>query len=417
MFRGLLVSACAILAFARAADAQDASALFASGERAFAAGDYGEALRLFTAARDAGSSGPGSYYNIGVCQYRLRDYAAAEATFAALAAEFPAMRELAEYNRGLALRATGNFDDARVAFERARSSADDKIAALANAQLGEVGVPRVVDDARWSGYFGGGVGYDDNVALLDETLLPRSEASSSLAEVLGVLTRDFGARPLVFDASAYAVHYPDVGNFDQTAVRLSLAAQLRFAEWRLDVGPTLGRSTLDGDGYEEVVGADARLRRRFGTGFEFETRAFYDAADAADTRFAYLDGSRSQLRLAIQHFGVARIRGGYDVERNDRADPGVSPSRERWSFLYQRPLLQMWRADVALAHRTSRYGEASVPREERLLELSLAARRDVGANWTLGVEYRSFDNDSTDDEFSYDGQRVSLGFSRDFYGD
>jgi hypothetical protein len=47
----------------------------------------------------------------------------------------------------------------------------------------------------------------------------------------------------------------------------------------------------------------------------------------------------------------------------------------------------------------------------------LAARRDVGPDWTLGVEYRSFDNDSTIPEFSYDGQRISLGFSRSFYGD
>jgi tetratricopeptide (TPR) repeat protein len=418
IFRALLIAAaCIILPFAGPANGQDASALFSAGERAFAGADYDEALRLFMAARDAGSSGPSSYYNIGVCQYRLGDYAAAEATFAALAAEFPAMRELAEYNRGLALRAAGNVDDARVAFERARSSADDKIVSLASAQLGEIGVPLRADAARWTGYLGGGVGYDDNVALLDETLLPNREASSSLAEILGVLTRDFGATPLLFDASAYAVHYPEVGDFDQTAVRLSLAAQLRLADWTLVVGPTLGRSTLNGEGYEELVGADMRLRRRLGARFEFEARAFYDAADAASARFGYLDGSRSRLRLAIQHFATARIRGGYDVERNDRADPGVSPSRERWFFVYQRAVSQAWRADVGFAHRTSRYAEAGVPREERLLELTLAARREVGRNWTLGVEYRSFDNDSTVDEFSYDGQRVSLGFSRSFYND
>jgi hypothetical protein len=317
----------------------------------------------------------------------------------------------------LALRAAGNVDGARVAFERARSSSDDKIVALANVQLRELGVPLVAANARWTGYFGGGVGYDDNVALLDETLFPSSEASSSLAEVLGVLTRDFGAKPLVFDASAYAVHYPDVGSFDQTAVRLSLAGRLRLGRWNVFVGPTLGRSTLDGDGYEELAGADVRLRRRFGTGLELEARALYDAADAADTRFAYLEGSRSQLRLAIQHVGTARIRGGYDFERNDRADPGVSPTRERWSFVYQRPLARAWRADLALAHRTSRYGDASVPRNERLLELTLAARRELAGDWTLGVEYRAFDNESTVEDFSYDGQRVTLGFSRSFYGD
>jgi hypothetical protein len=404
------------MAFARAAAGADASALFAEGERAFASGQYDEALRLFSAARDAGVAGPSSYYNIGVCQYRLGDYAGAEETFAALAVDFPAMRELAEYNRGLALRADGNVADARIAFARAQSSTDEKIAALANAQLAELGAARIVDEPRWSGYFASGFGYDDNVALIDERVLPSSEASSPLVEVLGVLSRDFGSKPLRFDASGYAVSYPEVRDFDQTAVRVSLVADKRLGQWRLVVGPTVGRSTFDGDGFEELVGADARLRRGFGSGFVFEARAIYDDADAGASRFAYLEGARRLLRLSVEHSGAARVRVGYDAEDSDRADPGVSASRDRWSFVYQRPLSRTWSVDAALAHRTSRYDEASMPREERLLELSLAVRRELGSAWTLGVEYQAFDNDSTAAEFAYDGQRAVLGFSRSFYG-
>jgi tetratricopeptide (TPR) repeat protein len=410
-----LVIACMALAFARAAGAADASALFADGERAFAAGEYQEALRMFTAAREAGSTGPSSHYNIGVCQYRLGDYEAAEATFAELAAQFPAMRELAEYNRGLALRSDGHYDDARVAFERARMSVDEKIVALANAQLVEIGATRVAEEPRWSGYFSGGVGHDDNVALLNELLFTGTDVASPLAEVLGVLTHDFGARPLRFDASGYAVHYPVVGDFDQTALRLSLEARQQLGSWTLLVGPTLGRSTLNGDGYEELIGADLRLRRGFGTGFLFEARAVYDDASAADSRFAYLEGAHRQLRLSVQHTGAGRIRLGYDLEHEDRADPGVSPERERLAIVYQRRLSQTWSADASAVHRTSEYGETSVPREERLLELSLAARRLLGRDWTLGVEYQWFDNDSTVEDFSYDGQRFVLGFSRSFY--
>jgi tetratricopeptide (TPR) repeat protein len=416
MFRALaLVTACMIMAFARAAPAADASALFADGERAFAAGEYREALRLFTAARDAGSTGPSSYYNIGVCHYRLGNYGDAEKTFALLAAEFSAMRELAEYNRGLALRAEGNLDDAAVAFGRARASTDEKIVALANAQLAQIGATQVVEP-KWTGYFSGGLGHDDNVALLNELVLAGTNAASPLAEVLGVLTRDFGTRPLRFDASGYAVHYPDVGDFDQTALRLSLQAEQRLGEWTLLVGPTLGRSTLNGDGFEELIGADLRLRRGFGAGFVFEARAVYDDTSAADARFAYLDGSHSLLRLSVQHTGAARVRFGYDVEDEDRADPGVSPSRERLAVLYQPRLSAKWTADVALSHRTSRYSAASVPREERLAEFSFAARRVLSRDWILGLEYQWFDNDSTVDDFTYDGQRYALGFSKGFYG-
>ena len=416
MSRALLLIGVTFLAFARAAAGADASALFAEGERAFAVGEYEEALRLFEAARDSGSTGPSSYYNIGVCQYRLGDFAAAEATFATLAAEFPALRELAEYNRGLALRASGDTAAARVAFARAQSSTDDKIVALANAQLIEIGGARVVEEGRWTGYFAGGVGYDDNVALLDEQLLPSSDASSPLTEVIGLLSRDFGSRPLRLDLSGYAVSYPEVRDFDQTAVRLSLSAQKRLGAWTMIVGPALGRSTFDGDGFEELIGADLRLRRSFRGSVVFEARALYDDSEAGDPRFDYLEGSRRQVRLSLQHTGIARIRGGYQAERDDRADPGVSPSRERWSLVYQRPLAPMWSMAATVSQRTSRYSAASVPRKETLQEVSLAARREISRHWTLGAEYQWFDNDSTVSAYAYDGQRFVLGLSRNFNG-
>ena len=73
-------------------------------------------------------------------------------------------------------------------------------------------------------------------------------------------------------------------------------------------------------------------------------------------------------------------------------------------------------ADAAVAYRTSRYSAASVPRDEELLELTLVARRAVGRNWTVGFEYLWFENDSTVEDFAYDGQRFVLGLSRGFYG-
>jgi tetratricopeptide (TPR) repeat protein len=416
MFRRLLLTAaCMLVLFVRAGYGADASALFAEAEQAFAAGQYDEALRLFKAAREAGSTGPSSYYNIGVSEYLLRDYAAAEATFATLAAEYPAMRELAEYNRGLALRAAGTLTEARTAFARASASADAKIAALANAQLRALGVVVPADAPRWQGYFSADLGYDDNVALVDELVLTADQsASSPFVDALGVLSRDFGAVPLRFDATGYWVRYADADQFDQSAIRLALAAEQRIGAWALAVGPVIGRSVLDGDGFEDIVGADLRLRRSFSDRLSFETRIAYDDVEAGDARFTYLEGSRRQLRLAVQHTGAVRVRVGYDVERNNRADPGVSPSRQRWSVLVRRELAGDWTADALLSYRESRYREASVPREERLVEMSLAARRDLRMGWTLIAEYRWSDNDSTVPAFSYGGRRLTLGLGRGF---
>jgi tetratricopeptide (TPR) repeat protein len=401
--------------FACPAQGADASALFAEGERAFSAGEYREALQLFEAARDAGSAGAGTYYNIGVCEYRLRDYDAAEATFAALAAAFPALRELAEYNRGLALRADGRVPEARIAFVRASRSADDKIAALANTQLAELGRPPQSAEPSWGGYVSGGLGYDDNVALVDDLLLGIPGSSSSpLAEALGLLTRNFGVDRLRMDLSGYAVSYADAEQFDQSAIRVALAAERSLGSWTLTVGPTIGRSALDGDGFEEAVGADLRVRRSLGERLYFDARVVYDDIEAGDERFAYLEGSRRQLRVAVTHTGAARIRVGYDLESNRRLDPGVSPSRRRWSAAYQKTLSSAWTADTAVTYRDSNYDDASVPREERLLEASFAARRRLRVGWTVSAEYRWFDNDSTVPAFSYDGQRVTVGLARSF---
>ena len=416
MLRALLVAVLyMLLPFSPPAYAADGSALFAAGERAFAAGDYREALRQFTAALEAGSTGPSSYYNIGVCQYLLRDYAEAEQTFAKLGTEFSAMRELAEYNRGLALRAGGDLAGARVAFDRARSSADDKIAALAAAQLAELDARPVVPTPRWGGYVSGSLGYDGNVALIDELLLPSGQSPSSpLADVIGVLSRRLGSGGLRVDASGYLVRYTKAEEFDQSAVRLALVSERRLGTWTLAAAPTLGRTTLDSDGFEELIGVDLRLRRSFGSDFSFDARLVYDDVDAGDARFAYLAGSRRQLRLAVQHAGSGRVRFGYDLESSDRADPGVSASRERWWLSYLRPVSSVWTMSVGFAHRNSRYSEASVPREERLLELSFGARRELQIGWALSADYRWSDNDSSDDAFSYDGQRVALGLSRNF---
>ncbi len=252
------------------------------------------------------------------------------------------------------------------------------------------------------------------MALVDELVLTGGSASSPLVEALGVLTRDFGSVPLRIDASGYWVRYSAAAEFDQSALRLALVTEHELGAWTMAAGPTLARTTLDGDGFEDLIGIDLRLRRSFGEGLSFEARLIYDDADAGDARFAYLEGSRRQLRLAVQHRGTGRVRVGYDLESNDRADRGVSASRQRWSATYQWQLPAQWSADVGLMHRKSRYRDASLPREERLLVLSFGARRNLSVGWSLAADYRWSDNDSSVAAFSYDAQRVSLGLSRSF---
>jgi hypothetical protein len=81
---------------------------------------------------------------------------------------------------------------------------------------------------------------------------------------------------------------------------------------------------------------------------------------------------------------------------------------------YSRRLAGAWTGDARIAQRDSDYDDASVPREERLLEASFTARRELDSGWTLAAEYRLSDNDSTVPSFSYDASRVTLGLARSF---
>jgi tetratricopeptide (TPR) repeat protein len=190
-----------VLAFVPPAS-RAAESPFAAASEAFGRGDYRGAVALFEAAR-AGADGPSVPYNIAVCRYKLGEFATAEAEFADLGRRFPAMRAIAEYNRGLALLGLERPDDARAAFATARAEGDPKIVTLADQRLQELG-PRATagPNRRWQGLFELAAGDDDNVALVDDLTLPAGQSAASpftrAARVCGALVRRPAARDARF---------------------------------------------------------------------------------------------------------------------------------------------------------------------------------------------------------------------------
>ena len=143
---------CVLLTFARAVVAADASALFADGGAAL------RLPRLLTRALQSiygGARGPFGRpyidYNIGVADISLAPPRCGRSDLRGYVAEFPVSAR--KQHHGLALRAQGDPAEARVAFEWARGSGDDKIVALANAQLGSAGPARTAAGNPPSGWF------------------------------------------------------------------------------------------------------------------------------------------------------------------------------------------------------------------------------------------------------------------------
>jgi hypothetical protein len=389
-----------------------------SGKQAFVEGDYVAALNFFELARDEGLDGPAVHYNIAVSRFKLGHYDAAGQTFALIARRFPQMRGLAEYNLGLVASRLDDAAAARAHFLRAYelSPDDPTMRVLSSRRLREL-EPEVRTASRRSGAFGARAGNDDNVALLDDTGLPQgTSAESPMVEVFGAIRGPWnGLGGFGLDASAYWVKYFDADDFDQSEIRGGIFYDWRPNDWRIHFGIHASAGTLGGDSFDRKVGGGVRLVRSIGESAAIDVRYSYDDVADSNSQFAGIDGSRQQIDARYRWYRDGhRVQLRYQLEKNDRLDPGVSPDRNRIALDYRfQPEVGIgYEAGIDL--RNSDYDDLAIPRDEDLVTFRAALTYMLRSNWLLMLEYRGSDNDSTDDTFSYDRTQITLGAMKFF---
>lgn len=398
----------------------DPSALFAEASAAFAEGDYASAAARFDAAKAAGMGGPAVDYNRGVSYYRSGAYEEAERIFREIAAAYPEMRGLAEYNLGLALHKQARLVEARAAFERARVADDPAVAALADAMLAQTAAPERVappDRASWMGLFDFAVGYDDNVALVEESSLPAGVSTSSpMVEAYGFVRGWLGeAQAIRLDASLYTVRYGRAEAFDQDGLHLGVAYLWEAGGWQLHIGPHYAYSVLAGDAFERRLGASMTARYPVGESATMSFRYLHDDVGDLAAQYQFVKGSRDRLSVAFEQRGRrGTLELGYVHERNDRLSASVSPERHEVFAGYEHALGADWSLGVAGLLRTSRYETLPVSRDEDLSQVSVTATRDFSSGWRLFGQYRVAENSSNEDAFSYDRNRFVLSLNRLF---
>jgi tetratricopeptide (TPR) repeat protein len=417
VFRRLTVLAALLLLHAIALPAAaDPAGDWASGQQAFAAGDYESALVYFEMARDAGQDGVAVHYNIAVCQFKLARFDDAGTTFRYIADNFPKMRGLAEYNLGLIERRRGNAAAARQHFIRAwdLSGDDETLQTLAAAMLQELEPPERLD---WYGAVALRAGHDDNVALRDSLGLPAGvTAESSMADLFlsaGVNPPGFGG--LWFDGSVYAIAYPDADDFDQSEFRVGGLYAWRPGDWRFETSAHFVYGTLGGSGFEREIALGARAVRYVGDDSALDLHYRYDDIDEDDPLFAGIAGSRQRIDLRYRwyrdnHTVIVRL----GAESNDRLDPGVSPSRARFQADYRYEPSDGWGFEAGFGFRASDYDDLEVARSEDLTTISAALTRRVADVWLFALQYQYSENDSNDPVFSYERNLVTLGVLRTF---
>lgn len=384
-----------------------------SGSQAFENGDYAAALVFFELARDKGLEGPAVHYNIAVSQFKLGRYDAAGRTFSLIVHQFPKMRGLAEYNLGLVARRLGDRNEARVHFLAAYALSPDNrtIRVLASRRLREL-EPDVRSAARWTGAFGVRAGNDDNIALRDEAGLPvGTTADSPMADVFATLQGPWNGRSgFRVDAGAYLVKYFNAEEFDQSEIRGGVFYDWRSNDWRVQFGIHASAGTLGGDAFDRKAGARARIVRYIARNAAMDLRYTYDDVTDADSLFAGIAGSRQQFEVRYRWYSNShRVQLRYQLETNDRLNPGVSPDRNRFAIDYRYQPEEGVGYEAGIDMRNSDYDELTTPREEDLFTFRAALTYTFRSNWQVVLEYRGSDNDSTDDTFSYDRTQITLG--------
>ncbi len=413
----LLILSCFLATPGWTQNQQDlANRAFAAGTAAYAEQDYLRALAYFQDARDAGIGGPAVHYNIAVCHYRLGDYPAADAEFSLIAEQFPAMRELAQYNLGLVAQRQGDIEAAQRYFRLAlENTDDDKLQRLAAAEL----TPEpVVEPGRWYSRLNARIGYDDNVVRLvsDDVPLPSGQSADSMStEFWGLVSGPLSQAPgFRFDGSVYAVRYQDASFYNQTYARAAGVYRWQWGDWLAEAGPQLSLSTLDGDGYEERVGAGVRVRRDLSSQTAFRVHFTHDEVSEGDARFAFVDGSRDWLEVSVDRRAAQnRMIFSYALESNDRG-AAIASTRHRLSLRYRYAVNALWTADLQGSFRSSRYDDLVQPRDEDLTELSVGVTRTLPQNWEV-TGFLAVSNNSTVEPFAYDRNRISIAINKSFY--
>ena len=252
---------------------------------------------------------------------------------------------------------------------------------------------------------------------LDSASLPAGlSADSNFVELNAYFGKPFAGDRLRFDANVYRVAYADAGEFDQLSVYVGTRVRWHTGAWSGSAGPFVNRSTLDGTGFEQEVGAALDARYALGeTGATLGFVATRGAIEELSDEFAYVDGTRTAAGVFfIQPLTAGFVRLDYRDERNDRAGPGVSPDRARYSLAWRRALRAGWTGEVGYEYRASDYAGLDVPRRERRRQIELKAEYRLRSEWVLDAALRADDNSANDSRYAYERTRVAVGLSRAF---
>jgi len=392
---------------------------FNQGMAYFKQAKYNKAIKAFEQARKKGLKKPALYYNLGVSYFKTRNYDRAEYYFRQTL-KFKNLKSLAEYNLGLVALRKNDKKTANKWFNKSRSSTNRKISTLSSRQLKKLSSKkRSRAMKKWYNYASLSTGYNSNIKLIPAEIA--SNTSSSYTELYastsGILSGSY-TDGISLDAFAYVLNYADVSSYNEKQAQLGIYKNKKHAAWRTRIGGYFERSTFGNDPYQQVIGFEAKGKRRLQKTDRVSLRYRYNNIKSLFNAYNYLQGWRQQFRTEYLDYTASDSkRIYYELELNDRQNlvsRNYSPTRHKIQAVYRYNLSKSWRIGGEFSYRYSKYQPtATQNRQDDRLRAAVEATYRLSKQWKINGRYQRTDNSSTDSLYSYTQNLyyVSLGAS------
>jgi len=380
---------------------------FDKGMRYFKQGHYNKAIQSFEKARKKGLKKPALYYNLGVSYFKMGNYDKAENNFKQ-SLKFKNLKSLSEYNIGLVALKKNNKVEAKKWFKKSASSTNKKVAGISRQQLEKLSPKKPSKKTKnWYNYASLSYGNNSNIKLAPiEVATNTSDSYMDIyASTSGVLSGSY-ADGILLDAFAYFINYSNIDTYDEKQARLGIFKSKKYADWRTRLGGYYERSTFGNTDFQEIIGLEARGRKKLGKTNAMSLRYRYNDISSLDSIYDYLNGWRQQFRAEYLDYRASDTKKiYYELELNDRqnlATRNYSPTRHKIQAIYRIKLSKVWRIGGELSYRFSKYvPTATQNRQDDRLRAAIEARYSINKMWKINGRYQRTDNSSTDDLYDY----------------
>jgi tetratricopeptide (TPR) repeat protein len=393
---------------------------YEAGVASYRAGDFGEAVIHFEAARQQGMDTVSLQYNLASSYYRVGRYDDAKRYFILLN-ETEEMRDIAEYHLGLIAIKHKDGSQARRHFKTVVDTGEDtKLIKLSEKQLDAL---RPEED-RWKSHVFLNLGYDDNISSVSgDSVLDTADSFYELFASSNLLLSGRRDNGWSAEAYLYGIEYFEYDSNSINTIALGVKRAMRLASWDTSAHLNFAKSTYGGEDFQHVSKLDIIGRKAVTSRDRIYLR--YQAEDirSDDAIYDYLEGWRQRARVEYRNFSANDIKHiYYELELNDRGQLvtstdsyDYSPTRHTIRGIYTYIVKKRWWLIGDLAYQASDFPASStIDRDDNQLKLTLSADYHFDRTFKFTSKYQYIDNESSVDRYNYDKSIIRVGLSKLF---